>query len=1453
MSNSFGSQAPLSVGDRTYTIYRLSAVEQQIPQTARLPYSLRVLLENLLRNENHLSVDHEDIEALARWDSRAQPSKEIAFTPSRVLLQDFTGVPAVVDLAAMRDAMQRLGGDPGKINPLCPAELVIDHSVQVDEFGTGLSFLNNANMEFSRNKERYAFLRWGQKAFWNFKVVPPDTGIVHQVNLEYLARVVFTGAKEVDGHKLAYPDTLVGTDSHTTMINGLGVLGWGVGGIEAEAAMLGQPVSMLIPQVVGFKLRGRLPEGSTATDLVLRVTEILRKTGVVGKFVEFFGDGLADLPLADRATIANMAPEYGATCGIFPVDAETLRYLRFTDRPEPLIQLVEAYTKEQGLFHTRETPAADYSEVIELDLSTVEPSLAGPARPQDRVALSAVKGSFQKDLPVLLSRVKPKTGAPAPSIDRTVPVQLDGSEAELRNGSVVIAAITSCTNTSNPSVMMAAGLLAKKAVEKGLKVRPWVKTSLAPGSKVVTDYLVDAGLMRYLEQLKYNLVGYGCTTCVAAGTPVLLANGTARPIEQMPDAGGGVVLGPTAEGHLGRALQSETMNQGIRDCVALVLQDGRELVLTPDHEVLCANGRWVRADELVPGHDRVVVGLEAPLDAPGADEAGYDLSAGEMTFSLETPPQRLRTLAFARLLGHLLGDGSISTAGQGRMTVGQATDREAVLDDIEVVTGKRPVGTQYDDRKWTIVLPARLTEAIVSLPGVRVGRRIDQPPSLPAFVLEDRCPVAVVREFLGGVFGADGQAPVLKRLSERPPERNPPWNTAVESSEGPCVGGGWSENAEDAILEHPAYSQSARPEHVSQLRQVMRQLIHLLDRCEVKVENTGIHEFPVRRAASSYPAAQDGIPRIEVRLALPDGLSFVERVGFRYCADKSLRASAAAVYWRTVAGINRQRLWMASRLEELHQEHPEMPFPRARTLAAAELRERETILFPHYSLLEGHDRFSRLPKPEDRTFRPLHRDSCGFPSPVEFLTTMGVRDWFAPLLSRAESPGAKRYCVEKNCTTLPTFHLQVLDRRPAGQRPVFDLSVNDLHTFVAGTVAVHNCIGNSGPLPFPISKAIEDGSLVVASVLSGNRNFEGRVHPEVRANYLASPPLVVAYALAGRIDIDLSTEPLGHDDKGNPVYLRDVWPTQREVQETIARSVRSEMFQKEYSEVFQGDQRWNELPAPEGELFEWSDDSSYVRNPPYFVEMGREPDPVQDIRGARVLLLLGDSITTDHISPAGSIKASSPAGEYLIGKGIAPAEFNSYGSRRGNHEVMVRGTFANVRLRNQLAPGTEGGFTRHFPDGQVATVYEASVRYQEEGVPLLVLAGKEYGSGSSRDWAAKGPMLLGIRAVIAESYERIHRSNLVGMGVLPLQFLHGENAGCLGLTGEEVYDLGGLKELLAQDFASGREITVKAQSTDGSTKQFRAVVRIDTPQEVLYFQHGGILKYVLRQLLHQKA
>jgi aconitate hydratase len=907
MANSFGSRGTLEVGKRKFEVHRLAAVEKLGLNPGRLPFSLRLLLENLLRHEDGKTVKEADIRALAAWDPQAEPSYEIAFMPARVLLQDFTGVPAVVDLAAMRAAVGKLGGDPKRINPLLPAELVIDHSVQVDEWGTSEALSLNAQIEFSRNKERYAFLRWGQSAFRNFAVVPPDTGIVHQVNLEYLARVVFT-AETGDAPARAYPDTLVGTDSHTTMVNGLGVLGWGVGGIEAEAAMLGQPLSMLIPQVVGFRLHGKLREGSTATDLVLTVTQILRKAGVVGKLVEFFGPGVAALPVADRATIANMAPEYGATCGIFPIDDETLRYLRFSGRAPAQVELVEAYAREQGLFQTPHTKEAVYTTVLDLDLASVEPSVAGPKRPQDRVSLFKTKQSFEEALPSL---VKPKkkgaVAAATTSSQSTTAVGFAPSAPaapEVKNGSVVIAAITSCTNTSNPSVMVAAGLVARKAVDKGLSTKPWVKTSLAPGSKVVTEYLAEAGLTPYLDKLGFNTVGYGCTTC----------------------------------------------------------------------------------------------------------------------------------------------------------------------------------------------------------------------------------------------------------------------------------------------------------------------------------------------------------------------------------------------------------------------------------------------------------------------------------------------------------------------------------------------------------------IGNSGPLPQPISDAIDAADLVVASVLSGNRNFEGRINPDVRANYLMSPPLVVAYALAGRIDIDLEKEPVGQGKDGQPVYLKDIWPTNQEITDTVGRAVQPSMFQKSYGVVFEGDERWRKLDVPLGDTYAFDASSTYIKHPPYFEGMPRTAPPVSELQGARVLAVLGDSVTTDHISPAGSIKKDGPAGQYLVAHGVDPKDFNSYGARRGNHEVMVRGTFANVRLKNLLAPGTEGGVTRHLPDGAVMSIFEASEKYAAEKVPLLILAGKEYGSGSSRDWAAKGPRLLGVRFVIAESYERIHRSNLVGMGIVPLQFRAGESVTALGLTGEEVFETVGLPALLTSGFASGRELTVRAKAADGSVKEIRTLVRIDTPQEISYYQHGGILHYVLRQL-----
>ena len=911
-ANSFGSKSTFEVGGRAYDIFRIDAL-QSSHDVARLPFSLKILLENLLRNEDGESIRAGDIEALARWDAMAEPTDEIAFTPARVVMQDFTGVPAIVDLAAMRDAMNAMGGDANRINPLVPAELVIDHSVQVDEFGTTHAFTRNAELEFERNQERYSFLRWGQTAFTNFKVVPPETGIVHQVNLEYLARVVFVNEDGSDGRAVAYPDTLVGTDSHTTMINGLGVLGWGVGGIEAEAAMLGQPMSMLIPQVIGFELDGELPEGATATDLVLTVTEMLRKYGVVGKFVEFFGSGLAGLPLADRATIGNMSPEFGSTCAIFPIDAETLRYLEFSGRPQEQIELVEAYARINGLWHDEHSEKPTYSGELNLDLSTVVPSIAGPRRPQDRVPLSVSKQVFEQAVQDYLPQEAEEDEALADSFPASDPVAThtnggvstrtkltlaDGTETELDNGHVVIAAITSCTNTSNPSVMLGAGLLARNAVQRGLKVKPWVKTSLAPGSKVVTEYLDRAGLTEYLDELGFNLVGYGCTTC----------------------------------------------------------------------------------------------------------------------------------------------------------------------------------------------------------------------------------------------------------------------------------------------------------------------------------------------------------------------------------------------------------------------------------------------------------------------------------------------------------------------------------------------------------------IGNSGPLPPEVSKAVNDEDLAVVSVLSGNRNFEGRINPDVKMNYLASPPLCVAYGIAGTMDIDLYSDPLGEDRHGEPVYLRDIWPSSAEIAATVHEAVQSDMFRRSYGEVFDGDERWNGLDVPTGDVFAWDERSTYVRRPPFFENLPAEPEALEDIIDARVLAVLGDSVTTDHISPAGSIKAGGPAAQYLNANHVEAGDFNSFGSRRGNHEVMMRGTFANIRLRNKLAPGTEGGVTRYLADGSntETSIYDAAMRYIEHDIPLIVLAGKEYGSGSSRDWAAKGTRLLGVRAVIAESFERIHRSNLVGMGVLPLQFRAGESVESLGLTGLEKFSVTGI----ASDGDIPRELTVTA---DG--REFVATVRIDTPKEQTYYRHGGILQFVLRQLL----
>jgi len=1410
MTDSFKARTTLAVGKKKYEILSLAALEAH--DVARLPFSLKILLENLLRFEDGVNVKKSDIEALLKWDSKAAPHHEIAFTPARVIMQDFTGVPCIVDLAAMREAIVRLGGDAQRVNPLAPAELVIDHSVQVDEYGTPEALAHNNQIEFSRNGERYMFLRWGQTAFSNFKVVPPNTGIVHQVNIERLARVIF--ADETGSSSGAYPDTLVGTDSHTTMVNGLGVLGWGVGGIEAEAAMLGQPVTMLIPQVIGFKLTGSLPAGTTATDLVLTVTEMLRKKGVVDKFVEFFGDGLKGLPIADRATIANMSPEFGSTCAIFPIDGETLRYLELTGRSAEQIALVETYAKAQGLWRVDGAPAADYTDVVELDLGRVEPALAGPKRPQDRVPLRSAKSVYQSAIRKMAEERAQKN----PQATGKAPAQLGGKNIEIRDGAVLIAAITSCTNTSNPAVLVGAGLLARKARARGLTSKPWVKTSLAPGSRVVTDYLKKSGLLTDLEALGFYTVGYGCTTCIAEGTAVLLADGTSRRIESLPSAGGMRVLAPRAEGRLEAAVQGELMPQGERECVSIVLEDGRSLTLTPDHRVLCGDGRWVRADELALNDDRVLVGLEAPIDEPAADEASYTLSAGKLTFSMTNDHERRRTLAFARLLGHLWSAGSSSCAGPARMNVGQIFDRESVLNDIELLAGERPTASAHDERKWSDVLPSELSESIRALAGVGTGRRIDQPAFLPDFLLEMNCPVAVIREFLGGLFGADGHAPILHR---------------------------YGKSEDQASLEPPAYSQSAKPGFAESTKQKMVHILELLGRCGVQTRGATVREYPTRRSASTYPTARDGIARREIRLELPDGLSFIERVGYRYCMDKTLRASAAAVYWRMLATINRQRLWMADRLEVLQGNAVGQSFSRSRSLAAAELAELETPIF------------------------------CDFPSPARLFTQLGVRHWFGAAGQGEAGQGeagqseagqgeagqseagqgeagdllgqAKRYCLDKNSCGFPALSLRVIDRRPAGRHPVFDIAVPAAQAFIAGGIAVHNCIGNSGPLKPEISEAVKAGDVVACSVLSGNRNFEGRVHPEIKMNFLASPPLVVAYALAGNLEVDLTTEPLGSDKNGKPVYLKDIWPSAAEVAEAVAASVDSAMFTKGYADVFKGDEHWRAIKTPEGKIYAWDGKSTYVKNPPYFEGMTMTPAAVGDIKGARALAVLGDSVTTDHISPAGNISKSSPAAKYLMEQGVKPADFNSYGARRGNHEVMMRGTFANIRLRNLLVPGTEGGVTVHIPSGESLSIYDAAMRYKGESTPLVILAGKEYGTGSSRDWAAKGTMLLGVRAVIAESFERIHRSNLIGMGVLPLQFQPGDNAQSLGLSGRELFDIAGL------DRGAAKSVTVTARSPDGKNKQFQARLRIDTPKELDYYQHGGILQYVLRQLAARKA
>jgi aconitase A len=1406
MTDSFKAKTTLDVGAQKYEISSLAALKSH--GVDRLPFSLKILLENLLRFEDGVNVKRSDIEALLAWDPKAAPHHEIAFTPARVIMQDFTGVPCIVDLAAMREAIVKLGGDPQRVNPLAPAELVIDHSVQVDEYGTSSSLEHNNQIEFDRNGERYMFLRWGQTAFSNFKVVPPNTGIVHQVNLERLARVVFS--EESGATPRAFPDTLVGTDSHTTMINGLGVLGWGVGGIEAEAAMLGQPVTMLIPQVIGFKLTGGLPAGTTATDLVLTVTEILRKKGVVDKFVEFFGDGLKGLPLADRATIANMSPEFGSTCAIFPIDEETVRYLELTGRPPEQIALVEAYAKAQGLWRVDGAKAADYTDVVELDLARVEPALAGPKRPQDRVPLRSAQSVYRSSVRKMAEERTQKT----PTATGNATATLDGKSVAIKDGAVLIAAITSCTNTSNPAVLVAAGLLARKARALGLESKPWVKTSLAPGSRVVTDYLTKAGLMSDLEALGFYTVGYGCTTCLAEGTPVTLADGTSRRIESLPIAGGQRVLAPRTEGLLQMAMQSERMNQGDRDCISIVLEDGRSLTLTPDHRVLCADGRWVRADELVLHKDRVLIGPEAPLDEPGEDEHDYTLHAGDQTFSMADDHERSRTLAFARLVGHLLSDGSISRLGQARVNVGQMYDRESVLNDIELLTGKQPKASAYDERKWSIVLPMELSEVVQSLVGVRTGKRIDQPAFLPDFVLERSCPVAVVREFLGGLFGADGHAPTLRR---------------------------YGKTVDQAYLQATQYAQSSKPEFVDSTKQKMTHIIEMLARCGVETRGAVIREYPTRRSASTYAPPRDGIPRREIRLELPDGLSFIERIGYRYSIDKTLRASAAAAYWRMLATVSHQRLWMADRLERMYRYPTQRSFARWRSIAAAELAEIETPVAPRYSLVEDCRSFADLWAVAARRFHPRHR-AKDFPSPGRLFGALGVSHWFGALRGKDSLGHAKRYCLDKHSMTLPGLTLCVIDRRPAGRRAVFDIAVPEVQAFIAGGISVHNCIGNSGPLKPEISEAVKTGDVVACSVLSGNRNFEGRVHPEIKMNFLASPPLVVAYALAGSLDVDITTEPLGTAKDGKPVYLKDIWPSAAEVAQTVGASVNSAMFTKGYADVFRGDERWRGIKTPAGKIYAWDAKSTYVKNPPYFEGMTMTPADIGDIKGARTLALLGDSVTTDHISPAGNISKSSPAAKYLMAQGVAAADFNSYGARRGNHEVMMRGTFANIRLRNLLVPGTEGGVTAYIPSGEQMSIFDAAMKYKATGTPLVILAGKEYGTGSSRDWAAKGTMLLGVRAVIAESFERIHRSNLIGMGVLPLQFKDGENAETLELTGRETFDIVGL------DRGAAKTVRVVAHGEGGKTREFQARLRIDTPKELDYYRHGGILHYVLRQL-----
>ncbi|MDE3101566.1 MAG: hypothetical protein KGJ98_04955, partial [Chloroflexota bacterium] len=884
-----------------------------------------------------------------------------------------------------------------------------------------------------------------------------------------------------------------------------------------------------------------------------------------------------------------------------------------------------------------------------------------------------------------------------------------------------------------------------------------------------------------------------------------------RRIEDLPTHGGAVVYGPDANGRLAMARQDAAASTGLRECVTLTFQDGRTLTCTPDHRLLRADGAWIPAAELRVGEDRVVMGLEAPLDIPGEDEVGYELNVGDLRLTFDSPGERVRTLAFARILGHLCSDGSISALGQGRMNAGQALDREAMLNDVEVVTGKRPKGSMYDERKWSVALPMEFTAEVVKLDGIRAGRKIYDRPELPAFLLDPRCPVALVREFLGALFGGDGHAPVLRR----------------------------HEGGDDrAFLAGPAYAQAVRIENVVRQRYVMWQIVRLLSRCGVTTDRAGIYVYQVRRSTSTYEKSE-GAAQFEVRLTIPDGLSLVSNVGYRYCVDKQLKASAAAVYWRTLDSIRRQRTWMTERLSALHSARSELTFAAARQIASTELITREPLVSRHYSTLSGDDRFGRL---AGARFSPTHRGRVGFPSPAQVLREIGARTWFSALKPRPQADREKRYCVDKDAVTLPTLTLALIDRRDAGVQEVFDITVDDVHSFIANGASAANCIGNTGPLATPeIEQEVKEGDLNVVSVLSGNRNFEGRIHPLVKSSYLASPPLVVAYALAGTLATDLTKDPIGNGSDGRPVYLRDIWPTPDEVNALVASAITEEMYDTEYGRIFEGDRSWKTMPAPTGMMYDWDPKSTYVHEPPFFRDVG-EAKAIPDLIGARALALLGDSVTTDHISPAGSIPQASPAGEYLVGLGVKPVDFNQYGTRRGNHEVLVRGTFANIRLHNGLVQ-REGWWTRHIPSGEEMTIYDAAMRYQREGTPLVILAGKEYGSGSSRDWAAKGPLLLGVRAVIAETFERIHRSNLVGMGILPLQYAHA-TATSLGLTGEETFTIRGLDKL-----APKATVLVEARRPSGEIVRFEAIARVDDPIDVDYLKSGGVLSLVLRNMI----